>query len=136
MNNELEEGDLAPAKRAHDDRCPKVRRSHKSEQESRTVGHMSVLVKFIQSGAFHSGEFKSLDLDKISQLKITRQRNTCELLAFTPENPQPSTPYIIAIRENEYELQAILSDLQQLKQGKKDIVYEITDTEVHQVKKV
>jgi len=97
---------------------------------------MSVTVKFIHSGgAFHTGEFISIDLARISQLKITRQRNTCELLATTPENPQPNQPYSIARRDRENQLQVILQDLQQLKQGKTDIIYEITDTEVHRIKK-
>ncbi|MGA2917988.1 hypothetical protein [Methanoregula sp.] len=96
---------------------------------------MTVLVRFMQSGAFHAGDFKSLDLDKISNLKIARQRNTCELLAATPENPQPNTPYMIARRDKEYELQAILQDLQQLKTEKTDVIYEITDTEAHRVTK-
>jgi hypothetical protein len=96
---------------------------------------MSVLVKFMQSGSFHAGEFKSLDLNKISKFEISRQRNTCELLAITPENPRPNTPYMIARRDNEYQLQSILKDLQQLKQDNKDIIYHITDTEVHLVNK-
>jgi hypothetical protein len=95
---------------------------------------MSVQVKFMQSGSFNAGEFKFLDLDKISRLQITRQRNTCELLATTPENPRPNTPYMIARRDREYELQAILADLQQLKQEKREKIYEITDTEAHLVK--
>ena len=94
---------------------------------------MTVHVKFRQSGAFHAGEFKFLDLDKISRLQITRLRNTCELLATTPENPRPNTPYMIASREREYELQSIVNDLQQLRQEKKDITYEITDTGAHPV---
>jgi hypothetical protein len=89
---------------------------------------MTIQVKFMQSGTFHAGEFKFLDLDKISRLQITRLRNTCELFATTPENPQPGTPYMIARRDREYELQSIVSELQQLKQEKKDIVYEITDS--------
>ncbi|MGB7788149.1 hypothetical protein [Methanoregula sp.] len=96
---------------------------------------MTVLVRFAQSGSFHAGEFKSLDLDKISDIRISRQRNTCELLATTPENPQPNTPYMIARRDKEYELQAILQELQQLKQGKKEVIYEITDTEARIVPK-
>jgi hypothetical protein len=95
---------------------------------------MTVQVKFMQSGSFHAGEFKSLDLNKISRLQITRLRNTCELFATTPENPRPNTPYMIASRDREYELQSIVNDLRQLKQEKKDIVYEITDTEAHPVK--
>jgi hypothetical protein len=43
--------------------------------------------KFIQSGMFHAGDFLSIDLDKISQFQISRQRNSCDLLATTPENP-------------------------------------------------
>jgi len=96
---------------------------------------MTVLVRFAQSGSFHAGEFKSLDLGKISDIKISRQRNTCELLATTPENPQPNTPYMIARRDKEYELQAILQELQQLKQEKKEVIYEITDTEARIVPK-
>jgi hypothetical protein len=83
----------------------------------------------MQSGAFNAGDFKSLDLDKISRFQITRQRNTCELLATTPENPQPNTPFMLARRDNEYELQAILTDLRQLKTEQKKSVYRITDTE-------
>ena len=96
---------------------------------------MSVTVKFLHtSGAFHSGEFVSLDLDKITQFKITRQRNTCELLAHTPENPQPNQPYSIARRDRENLLQVILQDLQQLRQEKTEIIYEITDTGASRVK--
>lgn len=94
---------------------------------------MTVQVKFIQSGAFNSGDFKSLDLAQITKLQITRQRNTCELLAFTPQNPQPGIPYIIARRDRENQLQEILADLRQLKQEVKDIIYEITDNEAHRV---
>lgn len=94
---------------------------------------MTVKIKFLQSGEYHAGEFKYLDLSKISQLKISRLRSTSELLAITPENPQPNTPYIIARRDHEYELQGILTDLQQLKQEKREIIYEITDTEAHRV---
>jgi hypothetical protein len=97
---------------------------------------VSVLVKFMQSGSFHAGEYKSIDLDKISKFEICRQRNTCELIAITPENPQANTPYVIAKRDREYEIQAILNELQQLKQEKKDIIYEITGTEIHRVNKI
>jgi hypothetical protein len=90
---------------------------------------MSVRVKFMPSGAFHSGVSKYLDLGQISKLQISRQRNSCELLATTPENPQPSVPYTIARRDQEYELKAILNDLQQLRVEKRDATYEITDTE-------
>jgi len=90
---------------------------------------MSVQVKFIQSGSFHAGEIKSLDLDKISRFQITHQRNTCELFATTPENPRPETPYMLARRDREYELQAIVNDLRQLKAEQKEAVYKITDTE-------
>jgi hypothetical protein len=110
--------------------------SEESEQGNGTEGYMSVLVKFRHSGPFHSGEFASIDLEKISEFKITRQRNTCELLAITPENPQPNMPYIIATRDYEYEIKDILKDLQQLKQKNKDLIYEITDTEVHLVRKI
>lgn len=79
---------------------------------------MTVQVKFMQSGAFNRGEFKFLDLDKITRLQITRLRNTCELLATTPENPRPNTPYLLASREREYELQSIVDELQQLKKQK------------------
>jgi hypothetical protein len=96
---------------------------------------MSVQVKFMQSGSYNAGEFRFLDLDKISRLQITRQRTSCELLATTPENPRPGTPYIIARRDREYELQAILTDLQQLRQDKKETIYEITDTEARLVQK-
>lgn len=34
---------------------------------------MTVQVKFLESRSFHAGEFKSLDLDKISRFQITRQ---------------------------------------------------------------
>jgi len=94
---------------------------------------MTVLIKFIQSGSFNAGEFKSLDLDKISDIKITRQRNTCELIVTTPENLQPGTPYVIARRDHEYELQAILKEIQQLKHEKKDIIYEITENTAQRV---
>lgn len=97
---------------------------------------MSVLIKFIQSGSFHAGEFKSLNLDKITKFEINHQRNSCDLVAITPENPQQNSPYVIARRDIEYKLQDILNDLQQLKQENKDIIYEITDTEVRQVNKI
>lgn len=97
---------------------------------------MSVLIKFVQSGSFHAGDSKSLDLDKITKFEINRQRNSCELIAITPENPQQNLPYVIARRDIEYKLQDILKDLQQLKQENKDIIYEITDTEVRLIKKI
>jgi len=94
---------------------------------------MSVLIKFMQSGSFHSGVSKSLDLGQISKLQISRQRNSCELLATTPENPQPGIPYIIARRDQEFELKAILNDLQQLRVENKNVTYEITETEARVV---
>jgi hypothetical protein len=92
---------------------------------------MTVVVKFRQSGQFNAGEFRSLELDKITKLRINHLRNTCELLADTPENPRPNTPFLIASRENAYELQTIIDELQQLRQGKKCGTYEITETEAH-----
>jgi hypothetical protein len=92
--------------------------------------HMSVLVKFRHVGVFHTGDSLSIDLSKISEFKITRQRNSCELLAITPENHQPDKPYSIATRDREYQLQEIMTDLRQLKKEKRDITYEITDTGV------
>ena len=92
---------------------------------------MTVVVKFRQSGQFNAGEFKSLELDKITKLRINYLRNSCELVADTPENPRPNTPYIIAAREKSYELQTIIDELQQLRQGKKSGIYEITETEAH-----
>jgi hypothetical protein len=97
---------------------------------------MGTIIKFIQSGSFNAGEFKSLELEKITDLKIARQRNTCELHAITPENPQPATPYVIARRDKEYLVQEILNDLQKLKRERKEIIYEITDDEVHLLNKV
>jgi len=94
---------------------------------------MSVQVKFMQSGSFHAGEFKLLDLDKISRFQISHQRNCCELFVTTPENPRPNTPYMLARRDHEYELKDIITDLQKLKQGQNEIVYEITETEAGQV---
>jgi hypothetical protein len=90
----------------------------------------------MQSGSFHSGVSKSLDLGLISKLQISRQRNSCELLATTPENPRPGMPYTIARRDQEYELKAILNDLQQLRVEKRDVTYEITDTEARLVSTV
>jgi hypothetical protein len=90
---------------------------------------MSVQVKFMQSGTFHAGEIKSLDLEKISRFPITHQRNTCELFVTTPENPRPETPYMLARRDREYELQAIVNDLRQLRSEQKEAVYTITDTD-------
>lgn len=90
---------------------------------------MTVQVTFMQSGTFHAGEIKSLDLEKISRFQITHQRNSCELFVTTPENPRPETPYMLARRDREYELQAIVNDLRQLKLEKKEAVYKITDTE-------
>jgi hypothetical protein len=95
---------------------------------------MTITLTFKQSGQFNSGEFKSLDLDQITQLRINRLRNTCELYATTPENPRSNTPYVIASRENTYELQAMIDELQQLRQAKRSGVYEITETEAHLVK--
>jgi hypothetical protein len=92
---------------------------------------MSVTVKFR-----HPGGFRSLDLAKITDFQITRQRNTCELLAITPENRQPDTPYIIAMRDKEWQLKDILADLERLKNENRDLIYEITATEVHLVKGV
>lgn len=97
---------------------------------------MSVFVKFRHSGVFHRGDSLSIDLDKISEFRITRQRNTCELLAITPENHQPDRPYSIATRDREYQLQEILTDLKRLQKENRDLIYEITDTEVHRIKKV
>jgi hypothetical protein len=91
------------------------------------------VVRFMQSGSFHTGEYLSLDLAKISRFEISRQRNSCELHATTPENPRPATPYMIARRGREYEITAILNDLRQLNLEKKDTVYEITDTEARLV---
>jgi hypothetical protein len=96
---------------------------------------MSVQVKFMQPGTFHLETSLSLDLDKISKFQIIHQRNTCELLAINPENPRPDTPYMIARRDKEYQLQDILKDLQQLQQEHKDTIYDITDTGVRLVKK-
>ncbi len=90
---------------------------------------MSVQIKFMQSGSFHAGEIKSLDLEKISRFQITHQRNTCELFVTTPENPRPESPYMLARRDREYELQAIVNDLRQLKSEQKEAVYKITDTD-------
>ena len=96
---------------------------------------MTVQVQFMQSGSFHAGEYKFLDLDKISRFQITHQRNTCELFVTTPENPRPNTPYILARRDREYELQDIINDLRQLKSEQKEAVYKITDTEAGLVPK-
>ncbi|HNX18596.1 MAG TPA: hypothetical protein PKM50_09770 [Methanoregula sp.] len=60
---------------------------------------MSTYVKFRHTGVFHSGDSLSIDLDKISEFKITRLRNTCELLAITPENHQSDKPDSIATRD-------------------------------------
>jgi len=103
------------------------------EIPNRNRVYLSVLVKFTQSGAFHAGVSKSLELNQISKFQISHQRNTCELLATTPENPRPGTPYTIARRDREYELRTILNDLQQLRTEKRDATYEITDTEAHLV---
>jgi hypothetical protein len=97
---------------------------------------MGVIVKFVRSGAFNAGEFKSLDLDKITNLKIAHQRNGCELQVTTPENPQPGTPYIIAKRDKDYLVQEILNDLLKLKNEKRDVIYEITDEGTRIVNKV
>lgn len=94
---------------------------------------MSVRIKFIPTGAFHSGVSRYLDLGQISKFQISRQRNSCELQAITPQNPQPGMPYIIARRDQEYELKDILNDLQQLKTEKRDATYEITDRETRLV---
>jgi len=96
---------------------------------------MSVFVKFQHVGVFHTGDSVSIDLSKISEFKITRQRNTCDLLAITPENQQPDKPYAIATRDREYQLQEIITDLRKLKKENRDLVYEITDTEVHRIPK-
>jgi len=91
---------------------------------------MCVQVPFVQSGSSPAGEFKSFDPDKISRFEINRQRNTCTLFATTPENPRPDTPYMLARRDHEYELRAILTDLRQLKTEQKESVYKINGTEV------
>lgn len=91
---------------------------------------MSVHVKFRASSGFIS-----LDLGKISSFEITRQRNTCELLAITPENPRRDSPYTIAKRDHEWQLRDIMTDLQRLKGETGDSIFEITDTESHLVKK-
>ncbi|WP_292370997.1 hypothetical protein [Methanoregula sp. UBA64] len=91
---------------------------------------MSVMVKFHHVGVFHSGDSLSIDLSKITEFKITRQRNTCDLLAITPENQQPDRPYAIATRDREFQLQEIIADLKKLKTERRNLVYEITDTEV------
>ena len=91
---------------------------------------MGVLVRFrAPSGLI------SLDLGRISSFEITRQRNTCELLAITPENPRKDTPYAIAKRDKEWQLKNILADLQRLKGEPGDIIFEITDTDCCLVKK-
>jgi hypothetical protein len=97
---------------------------------------MSVFIKFRHTGVYHQGDSFSIDLAKISEFKITRQRNTCELLAITPENHQPDRPYSIATRDREYELQDIITDLKKLKKETGDLIYEITDTGVHLIKTV
>ena len=43
---------------------------------------------------------------------------------------------MIARRDNEFQIKAILKDLQQLKQGNKNIIYDISDTEVNQIQKI
>lgn len=92
---------------------------------------MSVLVKFQSPTGY-----VFLDLKKISVFQITRQRNTCEIIAITPENPHPQTPYVIARRDHEWKLREILDNLQRLKSEKgEDIIFEITDTDVHLIKK-
>jgi hypothetical protein len=87
----------------------------------------------MQSGAFNAGDFKSLDLGLITKLQICHLRSTCELHAFTPENPQPCTPYIIAKRDRSNQLEEIVSDLTRLKREVANITYEITDSEAHRV---
>jgi len=97
---------------------------------------MSVLVRFMQSGAFHAAEFLSIDPGKISRFQISHQRTTCELLVNTPENPRPNIPYMIARMDNVFQIKAILKDLQQLKQGNKNIIYDISDNEVNLIQKI
>lgn len=70
----------------------------------------------------------SLDLTKISAFQITRQRNTCELLAITPENPRRDAPYTIARRDHEWQLKDIMNDLERLKVDTRNITFEITET--------
>jgi hypothetical protein len=89
---------------------------------------MTVKVRFMQSGQFNSGTFRTLDLDRITRLQINHLRNTCELHAFTPENPRPDSPFLIATRDNAYVLQKIVDELQRLRQEKRDLIYEITAT--------
>ena len=96
---------------------------------------MSVFIKFGHSGPFHRGDFVCIDLEKITEFKIIHQRNTSEILAITPENHQPDRPYVIAIRDRDFQIQDILKDLQQLKKGEEGFIYEITDTEAHLIKK-
>jgi len=92
---------------------------------------MSILVKF--RGPAGS---VSLDLCKIASFEITRQRNSCELLAITPENPRNDSPYAIAKRDKEWQLRDILADLERLKAESGDFIFEITDTDSHLMKKV
>lgn len=91
---------------------------------------MSVSIRFR-----HSGGFISIDLSRISTFQITRQRNTCELLAITPENPRRNSPYSIARRDKEWQLKEIMDNLVRLKGEGKDLLFEITDTDCHLVQK-
>jgi len=92
---------------------------------------MSVLVKFMSPAGFIS-----LNLDRIETFEVTRQRNTCELLAITPENPRRETPYAIAKRDNEWQIKEILADLQKLRGKTGDFIFEITDSDRHLQKKI
>jgi len=92
---------------------------------------MSILVKFRAPAGFIS-----LDLNKISAFEITHQRNSCELLAITPENPRNDTPYAIAKRDKEWQLRDILTDLQRLKAETGDCIFEITDTDSQLIKRI
>jgi hypothetical protein len=91
---------------------------------------MSVTLKFRSPAGIIS-----LNLDKISLFQITRQRNSCELLALTPENPRPQTPYSIARRDKEWQLQDLMADLANLKKETGDLTYDITDTGIHLVQR-
>ncbi len=43
---------------------------------------------------------------------------------------------MIARRDHEFQIKAILKDLQQLKQGNKNIIYDISDNEVNLIQKI
>jgi hypothetical protein len=76
----------------------------------------------------------SLNLDNIGELQIHYKRTHCELVAITPENQSTQNPFIIARRDNEWQIKELIKEINQLKKVKRDIIFEITDKDFHLTK--